>query len=32
MNGKISPKTYKIKSNQKIDIDDLILQIEENRK
>ena len=32
MNGKISPKTYKIKSNQKIDIDDIILQIEDNRK
>ena len=32
MNGKISPKTYKIKSNQKIDIDDMILQIEDNRK
>jgi len=27
MNGKISPKTYKIKSNQKIDIDDIISQI-----
>ena len=32
MNGQYSPKTYKIKSHQKIDIDDIISQIEENRK
>ena len=32
MNGQYSPKTYKIKSNQKIDIDDIISQIEEGRK
>ena len=32
MNGKISPKTYKIRSTQKIDIDDIISQIEESRK
>ncbi|TES95656.1 MAG: hypothetical protein E3J90_09370 [Promethearchaeota archaeon] len=32
MNGRYSPKTYKIKSDQKIDIDDLISQIEESRK
>ena len=31
-NGQYSPKTYKIKSNQKIDIDDIISQIESNRK
>ena len=32
MNGTYSPKTYKIRSNQKIVIDDVISQIEENRK
>ncbi len=32
MNGTYSPKTYKIKSNQKIDINDVISQIEESRK
>jgi len=32
MNGIYSPKTYKIKPNQKIDIDDLISQIENSRK
>ncbi|MBY8980114.1 MAG: hypothetical protein KGD72_06970 [Candidatus Lokiarchaeota archaeon] len=32
MNGQYSPKTYKIKSHQKIDIDDIISQIEDNRK
>ena len=32
MDGQYSPKTYKIKLNQKIDIDDIISQIEKNRK
>ncbi len=32
MNGTYSPKTYKIKSNQKIVVDDIISQIEESRK
>ncbi len=32
MNGIYSPKTYKIKSNQKIDINDVISQIEKYRK
>ena len=32
MNGKYSPKTYKIKAAQKIDVDDIISQIEESRK
>ncbi|MHA1234398.1 MAG: hypothetical protein ACTSQL_04845, partial [Promethearchaeota archaeon] len=32
MNGRYSPKTFIIKSDQKIDIDDIISQIEESRK
>ncbi len=32
MNGRYSPKTYKIKLDQKIDVDDLISQIEDSRK
>ena len=32
MNGKYSPKSYKIRSNQKIVIDDVISQIEDSRK
>jgi len=32
MNGRYSPKTYKIKSEQKIDVDDVISQIEKSRK
>jgi hypothetical protein len=32
MNGKYSPKTYKIKSDQKLDVKDIISQIEESRK
>jgi hypothetical protein len=31
MNGRYSPKTYKIKADQKIDVDDIISQIEERR-
>ncbi|MHA1239327.1 MAG: hypothetical protein ACTSQU_00915 [Promethearchaeota archaeon] len=31
MNGRYSPKTYKIKTDQKIDVDDIISQIEERR-
>ena len=32
MNGRYSPKTYKIKLDQKIDVDDIISQIEDSRK
>jgi len=32
MNGTYSPKSYKIKSPQKIDIDDILSQIENRRK
>ncbi|MHA1460911.1 MAG: hypothetical protein ACTSO8_05460 [Promethearchaeota archaeon] len=32
MNGTYSPKSYKIKSPQKIDIDDVLSQIENRRK
>ena len=32
MNGRYSPKTYKIKSDKKIVIDDIISRIKENRK
>ncbi len=32
MNGSYSPKSYKIKSPQKIDIDDILSQIENRRK
>ena len=32
MNGRYSPKTYKIKADQKIDVDDIISQIEERRR
>ena len=31
MNGRYSTKTYKIKPKQKIDIDEIISQIENNR-
>jgi len=32
LNGITNPKTYKILSNEKIDVDKLISQIEENKK
>ena len=31
INGRYSPKTYKIKSNQKIDIDKILSEIQEDR-